>query len=59
MTATENALLASVLAEGETIIKLAATEPHVQDLAAFLGKMGAKIEGAGTNTIRVQGVKKL
>ena len=59
VTATENALLASVLAEGETIIKLAATEPHVQDLAAFLGKMGAKIEGAGTNTIRVQGVKKL
>ena len=59
VTATENALLASVLAEGETIIKLAATEPHIQDLAAFLRKMGAKIEGAGTNIIRVQGVKKL
>ncbi|MEK7624401.1 MAG: UDP-N-acetylglucosamine 1-carboxyvinyltransferase [Patescibacteria group bacterium] len=59
VTATENALLASVLAEGETVIKLAATEPHIQDLAVFLGKMGAKIEGAGTNTIRVQGVKKL
>lgn len=59
VTATENAILASVLAEGETIIKLAATEPHVQNLAAFLKKMGAQIEGAGTNTIRIQGVKKL
>lgn len=59
VTATENTLLASVLAEGETVVKLAATEPHVQDLAAFLKKMGAKIEGAGTNVIRVQGVKKL
>ncbi len=59
VTATENALLAGVLAEGETIIKLAATEPHVQDLANFLKKMGAKIEGAGTNTIHIQGVKKL
>lgn len=59
VTATENAILASVLAEGETIIKLAATEPHVQNLAAFLKKMGAQIEGAGTNTIRLQGVKKL
>ena len=59
VTATENALLAAVLAEGETVIKLAATEPHVQDLANFLKKMGAKIEGAGTNTIHIQGVKKL
>jgi len=59
VTATENAILAGVLAEGETIIKLAATEPHVQDLANFLKEMGAKIEGAGTNTIRIQGVKKL
>lgn len=59
VTATENALLASVLAEGETLIKLAATEPHIQDLAAFLNKLGARIEGAGTNIIRVKGVKKL
>jgi len=59
VTATENTLLASVLAEGETIIKLAATEPHIQDLIAFLIKMGAKIDGAGTNTIRVCGVKSL
>jgi UDP-N-acetylglucosamine 1-carboxyvinyltransferase len=59
VTATENALLASVLAEGETVIKLAATEPHVQDLISFLRKMGAKIEGAASNTIRIQGVKEL
>jgi len=59
VTATENAILASVLAEGETIIKLAATEPHIQNLAAFLKKMGAQIEGAGTNIIHIQGVKKL
>ncbi|MFA5083904.1 MAG: UDP-N-acetylglucosamine 1-carboxyvinyltransferase [Candidatus Paceibacterota bacterium] len=59
VTATENALLAGVLAEGETVIKMAATEPHVQDLADFLNEMGAKIEGAGTNIIRIRGVKKL
>jgi UDP-N-acetylglucosamine 1-carboxyvinyltransferase len=59
VTATENALLAGVLAEGETVIKLAATEPHVQNLADFLNKMGAKIEGAGANTIRIKGVEKL
>jgi len=59
VTATENAILASVLAEGKTIIKLAATEPHIQCLADFLNKMGAQIEGAGTNTIQIKGVKKL
>src|SRR5208283_3222467 len=50
---------ASVLAEGESIIENAAREPEVVDLAAMLVKMGAKIEGAGTSLIRVQGVSKL
>jgi len=59
VTATENALLCSVLAKGETVIKLAAIEPHVCDLAYFLKKMGAKIEGIGTHTLKVKGVKKL
>ncbi len=59
VTATENALMAAVLAQGTTIIKLAAAEPHVQDLAQFLIKMGAKIEGAGTHTLKIEGVKKL
>lgn len=57
VTATENVLMAAVRAEGETVIKLAATEPHVQDLARFLSSIGARIEGAGTSTIRVQGGK--
>lgn len=59
VTATENAIMAAVLAEGITTIKLAAAEPHVQDLIAFLQKMGAKIEGAGTHTLKIEGVKKL
>ena len=57
--ATENIILASVLAEGETIISNAAMEPEIEDLAIFLNRMGAKIEGAGTNIIKVTGVKKL
>lgn len=59
VTGTENLLMAAVLAEGETILENAAREPEVEDLANFLIKMGAKIEGAGTSTIRVQGVEKL
>lgn len=59
VTATENALMAAVLAQGTTVIKLAAAEPHVQDLANFLIKMGAKIEGVGTHTIKIEGVKEL
>ncbi|PIR54653.1 UDP-N-acetylglucosamine 1-carboxyvinyltransferase [Candidatus Peregrinibacteria bacterium CG10_big_fil_rev_8_21_14_0_10_36_19] len=59
VTATENAIMAAVLAEGETEIRLAAAEPHVQDLCIFLQKMGAKIEGIGTNNIKIKGVKKL
>jgi UDP-N-acetylglucosamine 1-carboxyvinyltransferase len=59
VTATENTILASVLAEGQTIIKLAAMEPHVQQLGEFLNKMGAQISGIGTTTIIIDGVKKL
>ncbi len=51
--------MAAVLARGETVISNAAREPEVQDLADLLTKMGAKIEGAGTSTIQVQGVEKL
>jgi UDP-N-acetylglucosamine 1-carboxyvinyltransferase len=59
VTGTENILTAAVLAEGETILENAALEPEIPDLAELLTKMGAKIEGAGTPTIRVQGVEKL
>lgn len=59
VTGTEDVLMAAVLAKGETVIGNAAREPEVADLAALLTKMGAKIDGAGTSTIRVQGVKKL
>ncbi len=59
VTGTENILTAAVLAEGETILENCALEPEIPDLAALLVKMGAKIEGAGTPTIRVQGVEKL
>ena len=51
--------MAAVLADGETVIENAAREPEVVDLAASARKMGAKIEGAGTSIIRVQGVSKL
>ncbi|MCR9203499.1 MAG: UDP-N-acetylglucosamine 1-carboxyvinyltransferase [Halobacteriovoraceae bacterium] len=57
--ATENLLMAAALAEGETTIENAALEPEVSDLANFLVAMGAKIEGIGSNIIKVQGVKKL
>jgi len=59
VTGTENILTAAVLAEGETVLENSALEPEVTDLAALLVKMGAKIEGAGTSTIRVQGVERL
>lgn len=59
VTATETLMLAAVLATGKTIIKVAAAEPHIQDLGAMLLKMGAKIKGFGTNTIEIEGVKKL
>jgi len=59
VTGTENTLTAAVLAEGETILENCALEPEIADLAALLVKMGAQIEGAGTPTIRVQGVAKV
>jgi len=59
VTATENLMMASTLAKGTTTIKIAAIEPHVQDLARFLNKMGAKIKGLGVHTIQIEGVAKL
>ena len=59
VTGTEDLLMAATLAEGETVLENSACEPEVVDLAALLVKMGARIEGAGTRTIRVQGVEKL
>jgi len=59
VTGTEDVLMAAVLAHGETLILNAAREPEVQDLAVLLNKMGARIEGAGTSTIRVMGVTEL
>jgi UDP-N-acetylglucosamine 1-carboxyvinyltransferase len=59
VTGTEDLLMAATLADGETILENCACEPEVADLAALLFKMGANIEGAGTRTIRVQGVEKL
>lgn len=59
VTATENAVMAATLAEGETIIRRAASEPHVVDLCNFLSKMGAKITGIGTNRLEITGVDKL
>ena len=59
VTGTEDLLMAAALAEGETILQNCAREPEVADLAELLNKMGAKIEGAGTPTIRVKGVSKL
>ena len=59
VTGTEDLLMAAVLAEGETLMENCAREPEIMDLAALLTAMGAKIEGAGTSTIRVQGVSSL
>jgi UDP-N-acetylglucosamine 1-carboxyvinyltransferase len=59
VTATENALAAAVMAEGTTVLRNAASEPHVQDLARFLVAMGAIIEGIGTNTITIHGGRPL
>ncbi len=59
VTGTEDLLMAATLAEGETVLQNCAREPEVADLAALLNKMGARIEGAGTPTIRVKGVSRL
>lgn len=57
--ATENIMMAASLAEGTTILENVAEEPEIVDLANYLNKMGAKIRGAGTDTIRIEGVEKL
>ena len=59
VTATENALLCSVLVPGRTVIRNAASEPHVQELAMVLVQMGARVHGIGTNTLEVRGVPEL
>ena len=59
VTATENIVMAAVLANGKTIVRLSAAEPHVQDMCKFLNKCGAKIKGIGTHEIIIEGVKKL
>lgn len=59
VTATENVIMAAVLAKGTTELRLAATEPHVVDLCNFLIKMGAKITGIGTHNLTITGVKRL
>lgn len=59
VTGTENAIMASVLAEGTTVLRNAASEPHVQDLCAMLCGMGARIQGIGSNMLTIHGVKQL
>ncbi|MFP4152787.1 MAG: UDP-N-acetylglucosamine 1-carboxyvinyltransferase [Alkalispirochaeta sp.] len=59
VTATENAIMAAVLAEGETVIENAASEPHVQDLCHMLNGMGARIAGIGSNILSISGVPRL
>lgn len=59
VTGTENAIMAAVLAKGETVLRNAASEPHIQDLCHFLNTLGAKIENIGSNTLHIQGVSSL
>ena len=59
MTATENAIMAAVLSKGSTIIRNAASEPHVQEVCLFLNSLGAQIENIGSNTLHIQGVSRL
>ncbi|MDH4046409.1 MAG: UDP-N-acetylglucosamine 1-carboxyvinyltransferase [Gemmatimonadota bacterium] len=59
VTGTENLMMAACLAEGETVIENAALEPEIEDLAGFLVRMGARIQGAGTNRIVIEGVARL
>jgi UDP-N-acetylglucosamine 1-carboxyvinyltransferase len=59
VTATENAIMAAVMASGETQLRNAASEPHIQELCHFLNKLGAKISNIGSNTLHIQGVPKL
>ncbi|MDD5468461.1 MAG: UDP-N-acetylglucosamine 1-carboxyvinyltransferase [Anaerolineales bacterium] len=59
VTATENAIMAAVTAEGETTLRNAASEPHVQELCLFLSQLGARIDNIGSNTLHIQGVEAL
>jgi UDP-N-acetylglucosamine 1-carboxyvinyltransferase len=59
VTATENAIMAAVTADGETILRNAASEPHIQELCHFLNQLGAKIENIGSNTLHITGVTSL
>src|SRR5215468_3404030 len=59
VTGTENMLMAAALADGETVLENAAREPEVSDLVVLLRKMGAQIEGDGTATLRIHGVRSL
>jgi UDP-N-acetylglucosamine 1-carboxyvinyltransferase len=59
VTGTENAIMAAVIAEGRTVIRNAASEPHVQDLCRLLVAMGAKIDGLGSNVLVIEGVREL
>jgi UDP-N-acetylglucosamine 1-carboxyvinyltransferase len=59
VTATENAIMAAVTADGRTVIRNAASEPHVQELCQFLVKLGARIENIGSNTLTIEGVDSL
>jgi len=59
VTATENAIMASVLAKGETLLMNAASEPHIQELCQFLNKLGARIDNIGSNTLHIEGVSSL
>jgi UDP-N-acetylglucosamine 1-carboxyvinyltransferase len=59
VTGTENAIMAAVLAEGDTILRNAASEPHIQDLCHLLNQLGAKIENIGSNTLHILGVTSL
>jgi len=59
VTATENAIMAAVTARGETVLRNAASEPHVQELCYFLNTLGAQIQDIGSNTLHVHGVEKL
>lgn len=59
VTGTEDLMMAAALAKGETVLENAAREPEVEDIANLLNKMGAKISGAGTSTIRIEGVERL
>ncbi len=59
VTATENAMMLAAMMPGKTVLKICATEPHVEDLGKFLISMGAKIKGLGTHTLEIVGTKKL